>query len=1071
MDELTLFAAVLAAADDTQRQEILDRECRDNSVLRQRIEALLQAHGQTNELLDQPLAPLSNETLDLVDSTAQAGTVIAGRYTLIEKIGEGGMGTVWRAKQSEPVKRAVAIKLIKAGMDSRQVLNRFNAERQALALMDHPHIAKVLDGGLHEQRPFFVMELVKGTPITEYCDGNRLPPAERLRLFIPVCEAIQHAHQKGIIHRDIKPNNVLVALYDDKPIVKVIDFGVAKATGGALTEQSIDTGFGSVVGTPQYMSPEQATFNNLDIDTRSDVYALGVLLYELLTGTPPFSHQQLEKLGLLEMLRVVREEEPQRPSTKLSTAEALPTLSANRATEPKQLTGLLKNELDWIVMKALDKDRVRRYQTAAGFASDVQRYLEGEAIEAHPPSAAYRMKKLLRKNKGPVLAGALILLTLTLGILGIVWQAVRATNAMSQAQRARAQAENARVEAEIQRQRAQENESKALQSVEAQILAGERETLQRIRAEKATEKAEEILNAMLSNASRESLATQSEISEDQKTFLTGALAYYRELTSEKSDAPTTRARIAHAAFRVGLIEERLGRTQEAATAFGEARDLYQKLVEDSPDALPFQQQLALCFNNLGNAASDLGTTDQAESNYREAIRIQQRIAGGPLRSVPEYQSNLALSHNNLGALLRKLGRESDAETEYQNALAIRKQLATNFPENTEYLHGLAKTHNHLGILSRILGKRDEAETHYAQALAIRQQLATNFPLAAAYRHDLAASYLNLGNLRRETDDWTAAEEHYHQALPILETLTVQYPSVPEYQRSLGTNYTHLGSLLRRDGRLSEAEGYLKKAVAIQERQVSESPADPELQNSLAQSHMFLGGLLQAQGRLSEAENEYQRICQIQEKLVTEYPTIIKYQTALGGIYLLIGSTRYSDGREAESVEPLGKAIQIFHRCSEKDVKAKAALGGSYIQRAQTFNKLKQFQLALKDWDSALPLSPPENHLNIRTSRAISQLQNGQISDSLAEIEALLTHANANHGVKYGCACYFALASTLDNERKQEFEERSIHLLRQSIEAGFKNAAHIKKDRDLDAIRNRDDFQAILIELEQAGANQ
>jgi eukaryotic-like serine/threonine-protein kinase len=390
MTEEMLFELV-SSAPESQRAALLDRECAGKPELRARLEALLAAHfsvsPQPNLTVDHGSddatrsigGQLPATTSHHSEKAEAAGTLVAGKYTLVEPIGEGGMGSVWRAKQSEPVKRFVALKLIKAGMDSKQVLVRFEAERQALALMDHPNIAKVLDGGLHNHRPYFVMELVKGVPITEYCDAHKLTPQQRLELFVQACHAIQHAHQKGIIHRDIKPSNVMVALYDDKPVVKVIDFGVAKATGGTLTEQTLDTGFGGIVGTPQYMSPEQATFNNLDIDTRSDVYALGVLLYELLAGSPPFSGKELQKKGLLEILRVVREEEPPRPSTKLSTADALPSLSASRGTEPKKLTGLLRNELDWIVMKALEKDRSRRYETANGFAADVQRYLSGES--------------------------------------------------------------------------------------------------------------------------------------------------------------------------------------------------------------------------------------------------------------------------------------------------------------------------------------------------------------------------------------------------------------------------------------------------------------------------------------------------------------------------------------------------------------------------------------------------------------------------------------------------------------------------------------------------------------------
>src|SRR5207253_11457564 len=301
----------------------------------------------------------------------------------------------------------------------KQFIARFEAERQALALMDHPNIARVLEAGTTSAgRPYLVMDLVKGMPITKYCDEHHLTPRQRLELFVPVCQAVQHAHQKGIIHRDLKPSNVLVALYDGKPVPKVIAFGLAKAAGQSLTDKTLVTGFGDIVGTLEYMSPEQAEINQLDIDTRSDIYSLGVLLYELLTGGPPFSRKDVEKAGMLEMLRVIREQEPSKPSTKLSTAEGLPTLAANRGTEPAKLTKLVRGELDWIVMKALEKDRSRRYETANGFAADVQRYLADEPVQACPPSAWYRFRQFARRNRGPVLAAGLVLLALVGGVVG-----------------------------------------------------------------------------------------------------------------------------------------------------------------------------------------------------------------------------------------------------------------------------------------------------------------------------------------------------------------------------------------------------------------------------------------------------------------------------------------------------------------------------------------------------------------------------------------------------------------------------------------------------------------------------
>ena len=475
-----------------ERAAFLDGACGGDAALRVEMEAWLASHegGQRgpglngaagNGLLEEGATQVTPTLLDQTPLTEGPGTVI-GRYKLLEQIGEGGFGVVYVAEQQEPVRRQAALKIIKLGMDTRQVVARFEAERQALALMDHPNIAKVFDAGATDSgRPFFVMELVKGIPITRYCDQEQLSTRDRLRLFIAVCQAIQHAHQKGIIHRDIKPSNILVTVHEGTPVPKVIDFGIAKATQQRLTEKTLHTQLEQFMGTPAYMSPEQAEMSGLDIDTRSDICSLGVLLYELLVGKTPFDAKELLAAGLDEIRRTIREKEPARPSTRLSLMgkEELSAVAASRQSaadsggqdggalprrryeELKALTGLLRGDLDWIVMKCLEKDRTRRYETANGLARDIERHLNNEPVVARPPSTAYRFQKLVRRNKLAFAAAGSVGIVLLLGIVVSTWQAVRATRAERQQSLLREKAVNAQAIAKAEAARAERERSAA----------------------------------------------------------------------------------------------------------------------------------------------------------------------------------------------------------------------------------------------------------------------------------------------------------------------------------------------------------------------------------------------------------------------------------------------------------------------------------------------------------------------------------------------------------------------------------------------------------------------------------
>jgi serine/threonine protein kinase len=820
MTERDIFIAALQQVGLAERQAYLDEACAGQPELRRQVEQLLRLHEGAGSFLQEPAA--GSSATEAVPGGAnpvpapEAPGAILGPYKLLEQIGEGGMGTVWMAQQTEPVKRLVAVKLIKAGMDSNQIIARFEAERQALALMEHPNIARVLDAGAApDGRPFFVMDLVKGVPITRYCDEHRLTPRKRLELFIPVCQAVQHAHQKGIIHRDLKPSNVLVAPYDAKPVVKIIDFGVAKAAGGQLTDRTLVTGFGAIVGTLEYMSPEQAELNNDDIDTRSDIYALGVLLYELLTGGPPFSRKELEKAGMVEMLRVIREGEPSKPSTKLSAADGLPTLAANRGTEPEKLTKLIRGELDWIVMKALEKDRNRRYESANGFAMDVQRYLTDEAVQACPPSTAYRLRKFARRHKGPVLAGLLIVLALVAGVVGTTFGLIRA--------------EQQRLVVGNQRNELAER-NQALQA------AREHERLLNERARRAIE-------TLTSEASIDALTRAKELRPEQKDFLDKMIQYYAEANQNGGTTEQERTRQARAYSRMGRMSEILGRSRDSDNAYRRAASLLQQLADEFPTRTEYRQELALAHNTLGKLLwHDFGRLKEAESAYLEALAIQKKLAV-EVPDRPEFRQALAGIYNNLGNLLAlDTARLKEAESAHAEALAIRQQLVVAFPDGPNLRRALAMSHNNLGLLFQSTRRAEKAKSAFRDAVAVQKLAVANFPDRPEFRLELAAYLVNLGNLLRDEGLLKDAEAVYAEALPIQKHLVEEFPGRPEFREELAAGHNNVGLLLRDKGLLKDAEEAQGEALAIQKQLAAEFPEIGDYRNAVAGTLFNLANL-------------------------------------------------------------------------------------------------------------------------------------------------------------------------------------------------------------------------------------
>jgi serine/threonine protein kinase/tetratricopeptide (TPR) repeat protein len=1081
--EKSIFLQAIEKNSPAERAAFLDAACQDNPQLRAEVEALLRAHEAPQPVLDarEPGSPTMDDPV-----SERPGTSI-GPYKLLQEIGEGGMGTVFMAEQSRPVQRKVALKLIKAGMDSRQVIARFEAERQALAIMDHPNIAKVLDAGTTAAgRPYFVMELVKGVPITKYCDEHHLTPKERLELFVPVCQAVQHAHQKGIIHRDLKPSNVLVCIYDGKPVPKIIDFGVAKATGYKLTERTLFTEFGAIVGTFEYMSPEQAQLDQLDIDTRSDIYSLGVMLYELLTGTTPLERKRLKQLAVLELLRLVREEEPPRPSTRLSTVQELPSIAANRGLEPRKLSGLVRGELDWIVMKCLEKDRNRRYETANGLARDIERYLQDETVSACPPSTGYRLRKFARKNRKVLISVGAFALVLLTGAGVSTWQAVRATRAQHVA--------------DLQRERAQGNLQVALKALDGIYLQVAEERLPRDPRRK----------------------------KEDTELLKKALDFYQQFAEQNDLDIPARLEVSRAYRRVGDIQEFVGENAAAQQAYEAAIARARELATEFPFEAEYTHQLAACHIALGEALLQNDDVATTADHFQEATSLLTRLTSD-YPTVPQYRADLANSHRGLGKLYKKTGSRRDAEEQFRQALDLQGQLAGDLPDVPQYRLELAETHQEAGWWLDLLNVDGTAKPveHMRSAERLLSDLVTELPTSALYRYRLAITLQSLATFAGQFD---GRSEFYRRAVAQFSKLAEEFPQVPEYRFELGRCYGNFGLLYHNMGNDDQATKYFRQGLAEFAKLADEFPTQTKYRAGLATGLSNWADMLILHGELAQARKALEESLDHVRALLKSYPNSSRYATevltdeySLAFIAEVQGEgdkaatlrhdaeqlfaktwqrVQIAEGslRAASFCADLGRGLQdtgvTWRKGGQPDAVAKwntLALRAyaqaialdrdsaeTYFNRGELFEQVGQYEKAAADFSRVIELNPkgPEAWYNDPNwgpwrKRANAYLKLGQHEKAIADYSKVIeldpNHPDAAISI-YNIACIHALMIPTSPDHAKQAGV-ATEWLQKAVAAGYRDIAQIKKDTDLDVLRGREDFKKLLADLEKKTAQK